>query len=161
MFYIIRYFGFRLQIVRKHPKQTATENAAFTIESSLVDNARSDIIGTGMVQFPTYRCLSLTSSLRAVNQQPTTPSLLGSRLRMEENRCFQQAVSESGLRLGAGCSGLSDLDSVSMAYDEVPPPYEAVIVSESNATRPVASFNSSLSTRLANYSFRSSREFQI
>lgn len=142
----------RLQIVRKHPKQTATENAAFTIESSLVDNTRADI-GSGTVQFPTYRCLSLTSSLRAGNQQPTTPSLLGS-------RCFQQ-VSESGLRVGAGTSGLADLDSVSMAYDEVPPPYEAVIVSESNATRPVASFNSSLSTRLANYSFRSSREFQI
>ena len=144
-----------MQIVRKHPKQTAaTENAAFTIESSLDNN---NTRASGTVQFPTYRCLSLTSSLRGGNQ-PATPSLLGSRLRMEENRCFQQ--SETGVR-GAGSSGLADLDSVSMAYDEVPPPYEAVIVSESTATRPVASFNSSLSTRLANYSFRSSREFQI
>jgi hypothetical protein len=128
----------RAQIVRK-PK-VVNENAAFCLESSLSSETATP--ATVGAQFPAYRCLTLTA----------TPT--------HQPRVFQS-------------QHVVDIDSLSMVFDEVPPPYEAVIVGESERrSNPPStsssltsshqqSFNASLSARLANYSLRSSREFQI
>lgn len=142
------------------------------VATTTTTSARDEI---GMAQFPAYRCLSLSSTTTSRGNTSDTHHLSiqpgRRRQTLDESRCFQSTRRDRDAA-GALGSATLDLDSVSVQFDEVPPPYEAVIVSESSsssssataASRPpvvASSFNSSLSARLANYSFRSSREFQI